>query len=195
MYINELLKQNKMSKYRLAKDSGLPQTTITDICSGKASVEKCSALTLYKIAKVLNVSIESIIENEADNDLYFSYRTDFEVFKSNICHLVKDKGDVNFLIDILSEDEIRKLYSRKWYAEAFYLLATVDYLSNVNGIPLCTNYNDIRSHKLKEKVYPAGAVLSDKIMNTDTHCSECLKNAIPEFLRFNIVESEIRNVC
>ena len=61
MYINELLKQNKMSKYRLAKDSGLPQTTITDICSGKASVEKCSALTLYKIAKVLNVSIESII--------------------------------------------------------------------------------------------------------------------------------------
>ena len=195
MYINELLKQNKMSKYRLAKDSGLPQTTITDICSGKASVEKCSALTLYKIAKVLNVSIESIIENEADNNLHFSYRTDFEVFKSNICHLVKDKGDVNFLIDILSEDEIRKLYSRKWYAEAFYLLAMVDYLSNVNGIPLCTNYNDIRSHKLKENVYPAGAVLSDKIMNTDTHCSKCLKNAIPEFLRFNIVESEIRNVC
>ena len=26
---------------------------------------------------------------------------DFEVYKSNICHLVKDKGDMDFIIDIL----------------------------------------------------------------------------------------------
>ena len=28
-------------------------TTITDICSGKADLDKCAAGTLYKIAKVL----------------------------------------------------------------------------------------------------------------------------------------------
>jgi hypothetical protein len=26
---------------------------------------------------------------------------DFEIYKSNICHLVKDKGDIDFIIDTL----------------------------------------------------------------------------------------------
>lgn len=62
MIINELLKDKNMSRYKLSKNSGVPQTTITDICSGKTSIEKCSAGTLYKIAKTLNISMESLLE-------------------------------------------------------------------------------------------------------------------------------------
>lgn len=62
MYLNDLLTQKNISRYRLAKDSGIAQTTVIDICSGKARIEKCSAETLYKIAKALNVSMESLIE-------------------------------------------------------------------------------------------------------------------------------------
>jgi len=62
MIINELLKDKNMSRYKLSKTSGVPQTTITDICSGKTSIEKCSAETLYKIAKTLNISMESLLE-------------------------------------------------------------------------------------------------------------------------------------
>lgn len=62
MIINELLKDKNMSRYKLSKNSGVPQTTITDICSGKTSIEKCSARTLYKIAKTLNISMESLLE-------------------------------------------------------------------------------------------------------------------------------------
>lgn len=62
MSINELLVQQNMSKYRLAKLSGLPQTTVIDICNGKTSLLKCTAETLYRIAKTLNVSMESLLE-------------------------------------------------------------------------------------------------------------------------------------
>ena len=34
---------------------------------------------------------------------------DFEIYKSNICHLVKDKGDIDFIIDILKENQIKDL--------------------------------------------------------------------------------------
>lgn len=54
MIINALLEKEKMSRYRLSKESGVAMTTITDICSGKADLDKCTAGTLHKIAKVLN---------------------------------------------------------------------------------------------------------------------------------------------
>lgn len=192
MYLNDLLTKKKISKYRLAKESGVPQTTIADICSRKARIEKCSVETIYKIAKTLNVSMESLIEAELNTDN--QKRVDFDIFKSNVCHFVKDKGDIEFIIDTLSSDEVRVLYDRKWYAEAFYLLAMVDYLSKENNVPICTNYNDIRSQKLQSPLYPASAVLFDTALKTDKYCKECMKNAIPEFLHFNIVESEVRNV-
>ncbi|MBR2045919.1 MAG: helix-turn-helix transcriptional regulator [Agathobacter sp.] len=194
MYINELLREKKISKYRLAKESGIPQTTIMDICSGKAHIEKCSAETIYKIAKVLGVSMESLIEEKMNPSFCEPKRTSFEVFKSNVCHYVKDKGDIDFIIETLSKDEIRTLYDRQWYAESFYLLAMIDYLSKENNVPLCTNYNDIRPQRLKEPLFPAGVLLSDEAMQTDKHRKEALENAIPEFLNYNIVESEVRNV-
>ncbi len=194
MYLNNLLIEKQMSKYRLAKESGIPQTTIADICSGKAHIEKCSADTIYKIAKVLNVSMESLIEQEIDSNLQKPVRSSFEIFKSNVCHYVKDRGDIDFIIEALSSDEIRTLYNRKWYAESFYLLAMVDYLSRENKVPICTDYNDIRAQRLQEIIYPASVLLSDTAMNTDKHRRECMRNAIPEFLNFNIVESEVRNV-
>lgn len=194
MYLNDLLTEKKMSKYRLAKESGVPQTTIVDICSRKARIEKCSADTLYRIAKALNVSMESLIEREMEDYEEKPKRSSFEIYKSNVCHYVKAKGDIDFIIETLSADKIRTLYDRKWYPEAFYLLAMVDYLSRENDVPICTNYNDIRSERLQETIYPASVILADSVMKSDKARKEALRDAIPEFLNYNIVESEIRNV-
>ncbi|MFQ8980463.1 MAG: helix-turn-helix domain-containing protein [Waltera sp.] len=60
--------KEKMSGYRLSKESGVAMATITDICSGKADLDKCGNRTLHKIARVLNVTVDSILENNsADN--------------------------------------------------------------------------------------------------------------------------------
>lgn len=190
MYLNQLLEEKGISKYKLAKLSGVPQSTIADICSGKTNIKKCSAETLYKISKALDVTMESLIEYELNHK-----RIDFELFKSNVCHSVKSKGDIEFLIETLQSGEIREYYNLKWYAEAFYLLAMVDYLSRINNIDICTNYNDIRCQKLKKTIYPRSVLLSDRVFKLDIYKKEAIKKAIPEFLHFNIVESEIKNVC
>lgn len=63
MSINEILNNIGMTKYRLAKLSGIPNATLSELCSGKTSIEKCTSETLYKIAKVLNVSMESLLQD------------------------------------------------------------------------------------------------------------------------------------
>ena len=62
MNLNIIIKQSGMTKYKVAKLSGVPHATLNDLCSGKSRIEKCSAETLYRIARVLNVSMESLIE-------------------------------------------------------------------------------------------------------------------------------------
>ena len=189
MLINEQLKKINMSKYRLSKDSGVPQATINDICSGKADLEKCSAGTLYKIAKVLGISIESILDSAKDD-----IRSSFEIFKSNTCHHVKDMGDLDFIVVVLESDEVRKLYNKHWYPEALYLLAMLDYLSRINEIPLCSKYNDLRMRKLEKPIYPVGVLLNSEVLKSDEPLRIAEKEAIPEFRRFNIIESDVRNV-
>lgn len=188
MYINNLLDEKNITKYRLSKLSGVPQTTIIDICSGKAKIEKCSADTLYKIAKTLAVSMETLIETAME------YRAEFETYKSNICHLVKDMGDIDFIIDTLESNKIRKLYQKQWYPESLYLLAMVDYISRENDLPACSEYDDIRSSRLRETLYPASILTMCAAFNSDEPKMNSLREAIPEFMRFNIVESEVRNV-
>lgn len=193
MSLNELLEQKNLSQYRLSKESGVAQTTISDICSGRSRIEKCSAETVYRIARTLRVPMETLIECEVKKK-EMPKRTSFEIFKSNVCHLVKDKGDIDFIIDTLMKNEIRILYDRGWYPESFYLLAMVDYLSNENEIPICTSYDDLRCQKIKETIFPISAILLDEAMKTDRNKQECIQHAIPEFLKYNIVESEVRNV-
>lgn len=81
-------------------------------------------------------------------------RNNFEIFKSGVCHLVKDKGDMDFIIGVLRENEIRLYWDRKWYPESFYLLEMLDYLCRENGLPICRNYDDIRKYRLAKPIYP-----------------------------------------
>ena len=186
--IREIMAEQNISMYRLAKSSGIPYTTVNDICSGRARLEKCSAETVYKLSKSLGVPMESLLAP------CFEQRTDFELFKSNICHKVKELGDIDFILNMLSSDDIRTYFNKKWYRESFYVLAMTDYLSRVNNIPLCEDYNDIRRYRLDTVLYPAGIVLSCTAAKNNSAKEQALKDAIPEFLHFNIAESEVRNV-
>ena len=69
MSINEILIQTGMTKYRLQKLSGVPHATLNDLCSGKTRIEKCSAETLYRLAKALGVSMETLLESTMEEKL------------------------------------------------------------------------------------------------------------------------------
>ena len=193
--MNKLLKDAKMSRYKLSKISGVPPTTLANICNEKTAIKNCSAGTLYKIAKALNVTVDLLLEaNEQEKKLNTEYRSSFETFKSNTCHHVKDMGDIDFIINTLENNTIRNLYTKMWYPESFYLLGMVDYLSKINDLPICTNYNDIRNRKLAQIIYPSSVLIQAAVLNNENVKVEAIKKAIPEFMRFNIVESEVRNL-
>ena len=170
MTIMDVLKNKKVSMYRLAKQSNVPYTTINDLCSGKTSPEKCSAETIYKIARALEIPMEELLAP------YMVKRSSFGNFRSAVCHQLKTAGDIPFILDTLEKDDIHRYFERGWYPECLYLLAMIDYISRINRIPLC-----IRAF--------AEAAHSDEILK------QSVRTAIPEFIRFNIVENEVRDVC
>ncbi len=188
MTISEMMLEKNYSVYKLSKNSGVPYTTLNDICSGKAKLQKCSAETVFKISKELGVSMEQLLTP------CFEERISFELFKSNVCHKLKKLGDIDFIIDTLENDEISKYYEKKWHAECLYLLAMLDYVSNINDVPLCTKYNSLRKMKLSKTIYPSSVTVLSAVSKSADIKKTVLNNAISEFLRFNIVENEVRNV-
>lgn len=188
MIIQKIMENKNITRYRLSKNSGIPYTTITDICSGKAQLEKCSAETIYKLAKELDISMETLLKP------CFETRSNFELYKSNVCHQVKEKGDIQFIIDTLENDEVRRLYDKEWYSESLYLLAMLDYISRENDVPICAEYNDIRKCRLQETVYPASVLTAFVVSKNESIKEDAYRESIPEFRRFNIVESEVRDV-
>jgi DNA-binding Xre family transcriptional regulator len=188
MNLGDMLIQKNITKYRLSKTSGVPFTTVSEITTGKTNIKNCTGETLYRLAKALDVTMEDLLTGSME------YRQSFDTFKSNVCHQVRDMGDMDFIIDTLETDKIRKLYQKKWYPETLYLLAMVDYLSRENDLPLCNEYNDLRAARLHEPIYPSGIIAMSVLAHNEQPKTDSLTQAIPEFSRFNIIESDVRNV-
>ena len=84
MSIIELLKQKKISQYRLAMQSKIPHATLSDIITGKTRIEKCSGETLYKLSSVLGVSIEELIKDSIEQAaIERSYETGLPEYLQN----------------------------------------------------------------------------------------------------------------
>ncbi len=125
----------------------------------------------------------------------YKQKENFEIFKSNVCHHLKDVGDIQFIIDVLENDFIGVFYGKAWNREALYMLAMLDYISRLNDVDLCVRYNSLRCMKLSEIVYPSGIYCLYLLTGDQKILDESFKNSIPEFKRFNIVENEVRNVA
>lgn len=121
-------------------------------------------------------------------------KIDFDLFKSNVCHRLKELGDTEFMIDLLESGIIRQYYDKQWYPEALYLLAMLDYVSRVNEVALCTDYDDLRNKKLQETVFPSSIIAQALVTGDETIKSKAIEESIPEFIRFNIVEKDVPDV-
>ncbi|MBR0172037.1 MAG: helix-turn-helix transcriptional regulator [Lachnospiraceae bacterium] len=188
MTIQDALKQKNMSIYRLAKESGIPYATVNDVCNGKARLEKCSAETIYRLSRALGITMEDLLAP------CFMKRAGFENFKSAVCHRLKELGDIDFIINTLESGEIRTLFDLKWYPESLYLLAMLDYISRENGIPLCDDYDDLRRVSLEKPVFPAGISAMALVSGDKKILRDAARTSIPEFMRFNIIENEVKSV-
>ncbi len=121
MSLKTLLDERNISMYRLSKLSGVSKTVIIDICSGKSSLENCTAKTVYQIATTLNCSVEELLNmcvtpNSAKLEKYGITFPVSSVFQKDFIALEKGvKNNVSYvdcLQDSLSGD-VRALYNAK----------------------------------------------------------------------------------
>lgn len=125
--IEELLKEKGWTKYRLAKESGLPQSTITSLLSGR--VKNPSAESLIKIANALGVST-GVLLGEEDPELISIYDKEGDI-KRRILELLKLFTDDEGAIEEKYRDEIYRIFGGHlplgpetdrfdmWYANEF----------------------------------------------------------------------------
>lgn len=62
--IQEAMDAKGMTRYRLSKVSGIPWSTLSDICTGKTDLMKCTAETVVKLADALEMPIEEVLDLE-----------------------------------------------------------------------------------------------------------------------------------
>ncbi len=67
MNLQTVLDRKGMTKYHLSKISGVPKTTVLDICSGKSSIEGCTAKTVMLLANALDCSMEDLMKLDSSN--------------------------------------------------------------------------------------------------------------------------------
>lgn len=66
MTIQAIIKEKGLSRYQLCKANDIPWATLADIYSGKTQMEKCSAKTLCKLSKALDLSMEEVLYLKAE---------------------------------------------------------------------------------------------------------------------------------
>ncbi len=187
--ITNYILQNKISKYKFSKQCDIPYTTINDICNEKTSLQNCSAETIYKLSGATGISCDDLLGSA------FAPQEDFENFKSNVCHAVRYIGDIQFIEGLLESNVIRHYFIQLRYKESLYLLGMLDYLSRKHDVMLCSDYDDLRQYRFEKPIYSNSLLARAAVARDDSIKEDAVKNAIPEFIRFNIVENEVENVC
>ncbi len=150
--------------------SNIPYATLYPIVKGQVDIGSCSYSTVAKLARFLGYRPDEIVYEKED----------FQTFRNNLHHHIKS-NELECILEIIEDDEVDRYLLHEDYLKALYLVATVDYISRKNGIPLCDKYNNLRSLRL-EKPYYIG---DSSLIGTNS------KNCIDEFLRYNIYEGDL----
>lgn len=61
MTLKQLIQEKGLSRYSLSKSSGIPWATLADIYAGKTHMNRCSAVTLQKLSKALELTMEELL--------------------------------------------------------------------------------------------------------------------------------------
>ena len=69
MGLKELLDEKGITMYRLAMMTGLSRAGIVDLCNERIKLTRSQSGTVYRIAKALDVSMESLLDEPMKNEM------------------------------------------------------------------------------------------------------------------------------
>lgn len=188
MTFKELLKEKNITGYALAKNTGIPYTTINDLINGKTIVQNISLRHAILIADVLKISAEKLNRLDTYSPIEFRY------FRNNILGELKRSNQIEFANEIIKRKEIDFYYKNNAKEYAYYLLALIDYLFKKNKQPIYKNrYNEIRKEKLADPFFVGSDLISFKTIEEAENILGI--KVIDEFKKYNIIEEDIFNVA
>lgn len=164
------LKKQKLNIRTCSIKSGIPYATLYPIIKGQVDIGTCEYYTVEKLARVLGYRPDQIVY----------HKEDFQTFRNNLHHAIK-RNELQTVLDIIERKDVEYYRFHSDHLKMFYLLATVDYLSKKNDIPLCDKYNEIRNMKLEEPFYVGDAAFLDRNQEP----------GMLEFARYNIIEGDL----
>ena len=124
----------------------------------------------------------------------YSASQEFDIFKSNVSHQLKQAGsDLEFMKIILQEHRIEHHWNDRQFDRALYYYSMIQYFCRKHHWDDHDLFPELKIAKLPVMLVPTGAYLRD-LLNKDNEYSCCKrmeKNAIPEFVAHNIAEGEL----
>ena len=64
MYLNQLMRSQRLTKAELSRKSGIPDTTLRDLLSGSVRLENCKA-------RAFHVSVEELLMHGGEHPAYY----------------------------------------------------------------------------------------------------------------------------
>jgi DNA-binding Xre family transcriptional regulator len=199
MFLNELMKEKNMTRADLSRISGIPESTLRDILSGKAQFDRCEVLTVACIADALGTTVEELLNCHIDEEFCGDGRLpkperhdrssmlDFYVMVD--CTLVKlgSCGDMGFVKAICKDYWIERFYYDGLYRCAFFLLGLIDYLCRLHGQKPVSRFDALRDECLDQPVYSLRTMQEGDEEDALYEAKNCTElNAVPELACFNI---------
>ena len=177
-----------MSAYRLAKLANVPYSCIADLCLNKTVTRNLTLEKACRISFALGIRPEKLLELKAETNLPMRY------FRNNILHDLKQMGNNAFVDEILRRREIDGHYKNGDMAKALYLLALVDYLCTLANHPIYKKrYNQLRKLRLDKPCFVGSDIIQ---YNSIEEAEKSLgKAVIPEFAKYNIIETNIKDIA
>lgn len=206
MYLMNLMDKKWMTRAALSMMSGVPDSTLRDILSGKAQIDHCEASTIYGIADALDTTVEDILDHYWDECL--DQDDDEEALEQQPLHdehtlllfystvdklvqLRKFADDSLLASSFNSETFIDYFYDNGFYREAFFLLGLTDYLDRKLGMKTNPRFDAYRGYCLDCPVYSLSTLEEyDDSEELEKAKAYAEVYAIPELAAFNIFMTE-----
>lgn len=204
MYLMNLMNEQYMTRADLSMMSGVPDSTLRDILSGKAQIDHCEAATIYGIADALGTTVEDILnhywdecmeadDEECEREALHDGHT-LLIFYSTVDKLVQLRqfeDDSLLASSFTSETFIDYFFDNGFYREAFFLLGLTDYLNRKLGMKTDPRFDAYRGYRLDCPVYSLSTLEeydnSEELENAKAYAEAY---AIPELAAFNIFMTE-----
>ena len=204
MYLMNLMNKKCMTRADLSMMSGVPDSTLRDILSGKAQIDHCEAATIYGIADALGTTVEDVLDHYWDDCL----GADDEecgrealhdghtllLFYSTVDRVVQLRQaveDASLASCFNSESFIDQLFAEGFYREAFFVLGLTDYLNRKLGKKTDPRFDAYRVYRLDNPVYSLSTIEEyDDPKELENAKAYAETYAIPELAAFNIFMTE-----